>query len=175
MAGFHVDELKADFVREAGGGDVVVDQPFQIVVGPDDALIVRIDVELCIEQRMMVGDPRFEAFIVRAREAAGVGELQADEQIVVGAERFAMGVAAGGQQIGQAVAVARRGERLIGIRPAVGLHGGRFAAPDQLGAAQAEVPPAAQRVRRRRAIAVGVPAFHRMDAPAIADREPADV
>src|SRR5690348_12581241 len=34
--------------------------------------------------------------------------------------------------------------------------------------------PAPQGVRRRRTVALGIPAFHRMNAPAIADREIAD-
>ena len=68
-----------------------------------------------------------------------------------------------------------RGEGLVGIRPAVGLDRGGFATPNPLRAAQAEVPPATQCVGRRRAVGIGVPAFHRMNAPAIADRKAADV
>ena len=39
VAGFDVDELKADFVRQPGGGDVVVDQLLQLVVGPHDRVV----------------------------------------------------------------------------------------------------------------------------------------
>ena len=53
---------------------------------------MRIDVELRVEQRMVVGDPRCEAAVTLGlAEAAGVGELQADEQVVaVAARRFAV-------------------------------------------------------------------------------------
>src|SRR5688572_16280098 len=66
-------------------------------------------------------------------------------------------------------------ERLVRVGPSIGLDGGGFASPDELCAAQAEVSPAAERVRRRGAISIGVPAFHRMDAPAIAQVEWSDV
>lgn len=71
-------------------------------------------------------------------------------------------------------AILRRGERLVWVGAAIGLHGSGFATPDELRAAKAEVPPTAKRVLRRRAIAVGVPTFHGMDAPAIADLETTD-
>src|SRR5688572_1773553 len=64
---------------------------------------------------------------------------------------------------------------LIRIRAAVALHGERFAAPDQLRAALAEVLPPPQRVFGRLAVGRAVPALHRMDAPAIADDEVADI
>src|SRR5690606_6970465 len=61
------------------------------------------------------------------------------------------------------------------VCPAVGLDGGRLTTPDELGSAAAEQPPAAQRVFAGAAIRVGVPAFHRMDAPAVTDLERANL
>ena len=62
----------------------------------------------------------------------------------------------------------------LGFARPIGLHGGGLAAPDELGAAAAEVAPAAERVLAGRAVAIGVPAFHRMNAPAIADAAAGD-
>ena len=122
---------------------------------------------------MMVGNPRRAAvMIVRLAEPAGVRELQTHEQAVERAERGAMGILQLVEQRGQAAAVRLRGERLIGIGPPVGPHGRRFAAPNQFRPAEAEIPPPPQHMLRRRAVAIGVPAFHRMDAPAIADLKP---
>src|SRR4029077_16032973 len=124
---------------------------------------------------MVIRDPRLEFFvIVRLAEPAGVRELQADHEAVERAERLAMGVLAFAEQRGQPGAVRRGGERLIRIRPAVRSDGGRFAAPDQLRAAESEVAPPPPRVLARRAIGIRVPTFHRMNAPAIADGESAD-
>ncbi len=36
VAGLDIDELKADVAGQSGRGDVAVDQPLQVVVGPDD-------------------------------------------------------------------------------------------------------------------------------------------
>jgi hypothetical protein len=49
-------------------------------------------------------------------------------------------------------------------------HGDGFSAPDQLGAAQTKIPPAADGGFARFAVASSVPTFHGMDTEAIADR-----
>ena len=79
------------------------------------------------------------------------------------------------EQSRQARAVRRRGERLVGISASLGHDSGRFAPPDQLCAAATKIAPAAQRVLARRAVALGVPAFHRVNAPAISHGESADL
>ena len=66
VAGLDVDELEADLVGQPGRGDVRVDQPLQIVVGPDDRIVVRVDAELGVQQRMVVGDPRLQLLRVAA-------------------------------------------------------------------------------------------------------------
>ncbi len=92
MAGFDVDELEADSLGESGGADVVVDQLVEVVVGPDDRVVVRVDAELGVEERVVVGDPRLElVLVVGFAEAAGVGELEADEEVVDRAEGGAGG------------------------------------------------------------------------------------
>src|SRR5690606_15604220 len=55
------------------------------------------------------------------------------------------------------------------VGTAVGLDSRGFASPDELRAADAEVPPAAENMCGRRSVTVRIPAFHRMNAPAIAN------
>ena len=61
--------------------------------------------------------------------------------------------------------------QLVGIGAAVALHGEGFAAPDQLGAAFTKMLPAAKRVLGGLTVGCAIPAFHRMNAPSIADDE----
>src|SRR4051812_48514229 len=78
------------------------------------------------------------------------------------------------EKLTQTTSVALGGERLVGIGPARRLHGGGLTAPDELRAAAPEVAPAAQGELARRAVGVGVPALHRVDAPAIAHASTGD-
>src|SRR6185312_14748376 len=66
-------------------------------------------------------------------------------------------------------------DELLRIGAAVGPHGAGFAAPDELGARQAEAAPAAFGVLGRVAVALAVPAFHRMHGEAVADRHAVDL
>ena len=121
---------------------------------------------------MPVEDARFHPhLVVGLAEAARVRQLQADDEPVVVAHRLAVradqrvaqprdgGLAAGGHH------------QLVGIGAAVVTHGHGLAAPDQLGAREAEVAPAPDRVVGRPAVFVAIPAFHRLDREAVADRE----
>ena len=114
------------------------------------------------------------AALVRPRESARVRQLQADEEVVGAAvaalmfldQRFAQGGEIGERFLGQ--------EQLVRLGPAVGAHGHGLAAPDQLGPARAEAPPAPQRPLAGPAVGFGVPALHRQDAEAVADGASAD-
>ena len=64
-------------------------------------------------------------------------------------------------------------DQLVGVGAAVLADGDGFAAPDQLGAAQAEVVPAPSGQLAGPAVERAVPAFHRQDAPAIAGAQAA--
>ena len=74
-----------------------------------------------------------------------------------------------------APAVSARHHQLMRIRAAVVTHGDRLAAPDQLRAADAEIPPAPARQIARLALARAVPAFHRQDAEPVADANAVDL
>ena len=121
---------------------------------------------------MVVGDAGFEAvFAVGSAEASGVGELQAEEEVVggVGATLFAVAVE---ECLGEALhglEVFGSVVELVWVGPALGDDGEGFAAPDELGSGESEVSPASNGVLRGGAVGFGVPAFHWMDAPAVAD------
>jgi hypothetical protein len=108
-----------------------------------------------------------------------VRELEADEEVVEPTGRLAVAVEAGLEEqlepFGGAVGVVVDHADLVRVRAAVALHGERLAAPDQLRAAASEMVPPADRVLGGLAVGRAVPAFHRVDAPAVADDEPADV
>lgn len=103
-------------------------------------------------------------------------ELQADEQIAVGVRPEP--VAMRGDQIlakaGERLLRALEYQQLVGIGPSVLAYRDGFAAPDQLGAARAEIPPSPSREVARLAVRRPVPAFHRKDAEAIAHQNAVD-
>jgi hypothetical protein len=54
VAGLHVDELVANFAGQPCGGDVVVDQSLEIVVGPDEGFVLGVDIVFIIQLRLVV-------------------------------------------------------------------------------------------------------------------------
>src|SRR5690349_12275555 len=78
------------------------------------------------------------------------------------------------KQLREARAVCFSGQNLVGVGASLRPYGRGLASPNQLGAAAAEVSPAPQRMLAGHAGGVAVPTLHRMDAPAVADREIAD-
>src|SRR5579883_2195264 len=126
--------------------------------------------ELAIEQRMTIGDYRFEpALVVGAGEAAGMRQLQANQQILRAAKALAMlsdKRFAQLSEIGERLVIQKE---LMGIGPAVVADSDGFAAPNELGPACAETLPAPARQLAGPALARAVPALHRQDGKAIAD------
>ena len=167
VAVLHVHELEAGPLREDGGPHVVVGQAVEVLVGQDPHAAG----EAPVQDRVGEGDERLRPVPgVRARVAARVRDLQAHHEVVRGALSEARLVS--GDEV---VAQARQGlpgrgadHELAGVRPAVVAHGGRLAAPDQLRAREAEVPPAAAGQLGRVAVGRAVPALHRQDAEAVA-------
>ena len=89
MAVLDVDELVPRTLRQPRRAHEVLDQPVEVVVG-EQAHSAR---EAAVEDRMVVGDQRLRAILdVRAREASGMRELQADVEVGVrvGAEALAV-------------------------------------------------------------------------------------
>src|SRR5919201_5411345 len=77
-----VDELESHVVGESRSSHEILDEAIELVIFKN----VRNAVEAAIEQRMGVSGLRLQTVLrVRTREAAGVRELQADEQVALGA------------------------------------------------------------------------------------------
>ena len=113
--------------------------------------------------------------VVGPGEPARMGQLQADVEVVGAAEVVAVGL---DQQRAQALECTEVGvidQELIRIGAAVVADGDRLAPPDHLGAAQAEVLPAAAGQVRRQAVLGAVPALHRQDGKPVADASPPPV
>ena len=117
----------------------------------------------------MIGDSRFQTAVVGPAETAGMSELQSNDKVVARPKLLTMRGGQSGEQRGQPLPIGRRGQRLMRARSTVFLNGRRLATPNQLCAASAELPPTPKGQFRRRSVAVRVPAFHRVDAPAVAD------
>ena len=167
MAVLHVHELEAGPLRENGGPHVVVGEAVEILVGQDPHAAG----EAPVEDRVGEGDERLRPIPgARARVAARVCDLQAHHEVVGGALAEA-------RLVGRDEVVAQARQRLpgrgadhelAGVRAAVVAHRGRLAAPDELRAGEAEVPPAAAGQLGRVAVGRAVPALHGQDAEAVA-------
>ncbi len=169
VAGLDIDHVEAGRFGVAGRREVGLDQPLDVGIGEQAGGVARVNAVAGVEQRMMVGDPRDAARGHGLAEPPGVGELQGHDQVVVAAKPVAMGRLHLGEQGREPRAAAGRRAELVGVGPALGLHGHGLASPDQLGAAEPEVPPAAEENLGGGAVGAAVPALHRMDAPAVAD------
>jgi hypothetical protein len=75
-------------------------------------------------------------------------------------------------QMGQAALGMWADHELVGIGAPLVTHRHGFSAPDKFRAAAAEAPPSVDRVLARVAVRRAVPAFHRMNGEAVADRDP---
>ena len=120
-----------------------------------------------VEERMVAGDPRLSAGGRGLGEPAGVGQLQGHQQIVGGAMVLPMACLHRTKQLGKPLSAAGWSAQLPGIGTPLRHHRHRLAPPDQLGTAGAKPLPATQERLGRQALGCRVPAFHRMDAPAV--------
>ena len=92
MACFDIHKLKAHISGQSGCDDIVVDQHLEVVVRPHHGLIVRIDTEFRIQQRMMVGNPWFHVFGRGTGKPARVCQLQAHDKVIRVAGTCAVGL-----------------------------------------------------------------------------------
>ena len=168
VAGLEVHHVEAGRLGVFRGGKIGVDQPLDVGVGEHARGVTGVDAVAGVEQRMVVGDPRDAARGHRLAEPARVRELKCHDEVVVAPTLLAMRRLHLGEQGREAGAAAGRRAELVGIGPALSEHGHRLTPPDQLRAAEPKVPPAAQENFRGCALGAAVPAFHRMNAPAVA-------
>ena len=99
------DKLAADARGESCGGEVPVFDPFQVVIGQQRVGLIDHPAGRLVDRQWI------EDRIVRCQERSAVTEttrmceLQADKQIVDGAETFAVSVSTSSDQIGESGAV----------------------------------------------------------------------
>src|SRR5215471_7953066 len=120
---------------------------------------------------MMIEDARLGAsFYIWLAVAAGVRELQPDQQVVGRSHRLTMLIYQSFAQSSDIIASMLIQQKLIRVCATVVSDGNRFAAPDQLGPASTEIPPAPFGQRCRFPVYSPVPSFHWMDREAITAR-----
>ena len=127
------------------------------------------DAEALIQDGMARRDPGLGARLVRgAAEAPGVGELQADQQVVAGSVALPVLVDQRAAQAGQVVDGVLADAELVGVGAAGVLDGHRLAPPDELGAASAEGAPAPLDQFRGPPVGGAVPSLHGLHAEPVA-------
>ncbi len=128
--------------------------------------------ELGVQDRVTIHDPRLELGLVEwTTEPAGMCQLQADIEVVgVTDVLFVRRVEFLPQLADTRLRMVGRVE-LVGIGSPFRTDGDCFSTPDQLRPAQAEVPPASERVFRRIPVGFPVPPFHRVNTEPVPDLE----
>ena len=174
VAGLDVDHPKACGCGHPGRRHIGIDEPLNVVVGEHACGVGGVDSVAGVEQRVVVGDAGLTAGDRRLRKPARVSQLERDEQIVDRAEASLVGVVHLLVERRKPGDAAGRSEELVGVCATFGKHAHRLAAPDEFRAALAKPLPATQQRLGGLAIERGIPALHRVDAPAVAHREAAD-
>ena len=169
VAGLDVDEVEAGALRRARDLDVVPDQIVERPVGQKRRIVL--DPDPTVEHRMTERDLR-RGRTLRAREASGVGQLEAEQRRPVSV------IGRAGEQglpqpheVGFALRVRTE---LPGVRASVRPHGIGLPPPHEPGPALSEATPAPLDQLRRPAVAGPVPALHRKHAETIGGAPPCD-
>ena len=168
MTMFDVDELKPDVVRHPRGADELGNQAIEIVVRKHAHACRKPPVESGMRDRRRAARP--DRSSCGPGEPARVRQLQADvrdRRRHPGRTVRDVSSTRAARKSARAFLGAFDEQELIGICTAVVTYGDRFAAPDQLRAAESEVPPSADASGRWDARRRAVPAFHRQDAEAV--------
>jgi len=79
VAMLDIDESEPDAPGRAGGADVIIDQAVDVIVADDRRIIVRIDAQFAVQDRVMIEDSRLELLLSWAAEAPAVRQLQTDQ------------------------------------------------------------------------------------------------
>ena len=53
---FDVDEMKSGALRDPGGANIIPDDALDVIIGHHHGIVIRRNMELVIENRMVVGD-----------------------------------------------------------------------------------------------------------------------
>ncbi len=167
MTMLDIHESKACALRQPRGRGEIGHQSGNLAVAQQWG--VRRNAELAVEPRVVIKNRRLQLGSVGPRKPAGMRELQADQQVglclVLVHECL--------PECCQLAQVGLVDEQLVRIGAAVVPDSCRLAAPDQLGAARTEPPPAPQRQLARTAIRGPIPPFHGQDGETVADHNAA--
>src|SRR5438067_1067642 len=123
-----------------------------------------------IENGMAIGDARFHReLVVWFAEPAGMSELKADDEIVGFSETLFVRIDQGIAELFQACFILLGDYELVRVGPTIGTNSHSFTAVDELSAALAKALPAAEDVVGDAAGGGAIPAFHRLNGPAVAN------
>ena len=121
---------------------------------------------------MVIENPRLRASVfVRTTVTTRMGQLQADQQAVIGTGGLNVLVSKDGSEFGEFILCAWRREELVGICASFVAHSYGFAAPYQFAAAFAEALPTSKSVFGGRSVWRSVPTFHGLNSDAIPNFE----
>ena len=169
-----VHEVIAQFMGDLRTGDVAIDQLLDI--GVRQERIVRVKAEFAIQNRVVIENGRRGLVLaIGPAKPPRMRQLQAEEQVVGGAELLAVRRQEDVAEFGHASAVFLACHKLVRVGAALGCHGECLPAPDELGPAAPEIPPAPARQIARLAVFSPIPPFHRLNGKAIADADAAGV
>jgi len=146
----------------------VLDELFDFVISPD--LVLARHFEFFVEDGMTISYAGFPFFVVvGTAETPGVGQLQPDQQSLLGPGGPAVLFDQRRPQLRQPFLGARSDHELIRVGASFVRDRDRLSTPDQLGAAAPKTLPAPERPLRGLAIERSVPAFHRLHGNPVAD------
>ena len=123
---------------------------------------------------MVERDPRLPRPGGGLAEPAGVGELEGNDEIVIGTVGLPVSGADGVEEQAEAVAPQGGGDELARVGPPGGDDRHRLPSPHELRPADPEVAPPSQEWVGGEPVGGGVPALHRVDGPAVAHHSVAD-
>ena len=169
MALLDIDKVKSQFPGQDRGIHEGILHPAEIGIGQHRVVRSDRDLALFIDEGDRVGggivegDQRFSVTVT-----ARVGQLQADDQVVITAVDCPVRLAGLREQRFEGRGVAIVHPELPGIRPGFFRHG-RGLAPDELCSALAEQAPSPEDQFIRRAIQVPITTFHGVHGHGVAD------
>src|SRR5271157_1781777 len=153
VALLEIDEVETDPVGQTGGGRVHFQQPIELVVADQweltgDGRTCRL-VDDCsrVEQGAVLGQDRpFK------RITAGVGQLESDQEVVIGAAEFDVGPAAGCDDLPERRCRGLIDQELAGIGPSLRNHGAGLHRLDRQPVADRPTTHAQRRAQRSQVV-----------------------
>src|SRR5258708_7955270 len=134
--------------------------------------VVRGQVQALVQKRMVIENAWLWAGVfIRAAIPTRVGQLQTDDQPIVGTGCHNMFASQSSSQLRKASSRSRGGEKLVRVRTCFVRHSNRLSTPDQLAATAAKPLPSTKGLLRRRPVRSRVPTLHGLNSDPVADFE----